>query len=120
MLLLSVVATKLIIFWQVKQLIHKNGTYIHNMGRKDATLLLQLCIVKKNKRAMDDGITIPEGLIVDEVVQYIANRHHISVKDLLDDYTAQEISCVGLLEVNEMNIIRDLIQMYQTNIKIMK
>ena len=38
---------------------------------------------------MDDGITIPEGLIVDEVVQYIANRHHISVKDLLDDYTAQ-------------------------------
>ena len=69
---------------------------------------------------MDDGITIPEGLIVDEVVQYIANRHHISVKDLLYDYTTQEISCVGLLEVNEMNIIRDLIQMYQTNIKIMK
>ena len=69
---------------------------------------------------MDDGVTIPEGLIVDEVVQYIANRHHISVKDLLDDYTTQEFSCVGLLEVNEMNIIRDLIQMYQTNIKIMK
>ena len=48
---------------------------------------------------MDDGITIPEALIVDEVVQYIANRHHISVNDLL-------------LEVNEVNIIRDLIQMY--------
>ena len=70
---------------------------------------------------MDDGITIPEGLIVDEVVQYIANRHHISVKDLLDDYTTQQkIARVGFLEVNEMNIIRDLIQMYQTNIKIMK
>ena len=69
---------------------------------------------------MDDGVTIPEGLIVDEVVQYIANRHHISVKDLLDDYTTQEIARVGFLEVNEMNIIRDLIQMYQTNIKIMK
>lgn len=61
---------------------------------------------------MDDGITIPEGLIVDEVVQYIASRHHISVKDLLDDYTTQEIARVGFLEVNEMNIIRDLIQMY--------
>ena len=67
-----------------------------------------------------NGITIPEELIADEVVQYIANRHHISVKDLLDDYTTQEISCAGLPEVNEMNIIRDLIQMYQTNIKIMK
>ena len=66
---------------------------------------------------MDDGITIPEGLIVDEVVQYIANRHHISVKDLLDDYTAQEFSCVGLLEVNEMNIIRDLIQMIRQEAK---
>ena len=61
---------------------------------------------------MDDEITIPEGLIVDEVVQYIANRHHMSVKDLLDDYTTQEIARVGFLEVNEMNIIRDLIQMY--------
>ena len=69
---------------------------------------------------MDDEITIPEELIADEVVQYIAHRHHISVKDLLDDYTTQEISCVGLLEANEVNIIRDLIQMYQTNIKIMK
>ena len=44
----------------------------------------------------------------------------MSVKDLLDDYTSQEIARVGLLEVNEVNIIRDLIQMYQTNIKIMK
>ena len=61
---------------------------------------------------MDDGVTIPEGLIVDEVVQYIANRHHISVNDLLDDFTTQEIARVGLLEVNEVNIIRDLIQMY--------
>ena len=61
---------------------------------------------------MDDGIIIPEALIVDEVVQYIANRHHISVNDLLDDFTTQEIACVGLLEVNEVNIIRDLIQMY--------
>ena len=49
MLLLSVVATKLIIFLQVKQLIRKNGTYLHNMGRKDATLLLQFCIVKRIK-----------------------------------------------------------------------
>ena len=69
---------------------------------------------------MDDGITIPKALIVDEVVQYIANRHHISVNDLLDDFTTQEIARVVLLEVNEVNIIRDLIQMYQTNIKIMK
>ena len=61
---------------------------------------------------MDDGIIIPEALIVDEVVQYIANRHHISVNDLLDDFTTQEISRVGLLEVNEMNLIQDLIQMY--------
>lgn len=61
---------------------------------------------------MDDGITIPEALIIDEVVQYIANRHHISVNDLLDDFTTQEIARVGLLEANEMNLIRDLIQMY--------
>ena len=61
---------------------------------------------------MDDGIIIPEALIVDEVVQYIANRHHISVNDLLDDFTTQEIARVGLLEANEMNLIRDLIQMY--------
>lgn len=61
---------------------------------------------------MDDGITIPEALIVDEVVQYIANRHHISVNDLLDDFTTQEIGRVGLLEANEINLIRDLIQMY--------
>lgn len=61
---------------------------------------------------MDDGITIPKALIVDEVVQYIANRHHISVNDLLDDFTTQEIARVGLLEANEMNLIRDLIQMY--------
>lgn len=61
---------------------------------------------------MDDGITIPEALIVDEVVQYIANRHHISVNDLLDDFTTQEIARVGLLEANEVNLIRDLIQMY--------
>ena len=61
---------------------------------------------------MYDGIIIPEALIVDEVVQYIANRHHISVNDLLDDFTTQEIARVGLLEVNEVNIIRDLIHMY--------
>ena len=61
---------------------------------------------------MDDGATIPEALIVDEVVQYIANRHHISVNDLLDDFTTQEIARVGLLEVNEVNLIQDLIQMY--------
>ncbi len=61
---------------------------------------------------MDDGIIIPEALIVDEVVQFIANRHHISVNDLLDDFTTQEIARVGLLEANEMNLIRDLIQMY--------
>ena len=61
---------------------------------------------------MDDGATIPEALIIDEVVQYIANRHHISVNDLLDDFTTQEIARVGLLEANEMNLIRDLIQMY--------
>ena len=61
---------------------------------------------------MDDGATIPEALIIDEVVQYIANRHHISVNDLLDDFTTQEIARVGLLEVNEVNLIQDLIQMY--------
>ena len=61
---------------------------------------------------MDDGIIIPEALIVDEVVQFIANRHHISVNDLLDDFTTQEIARVGLLEVNEVNLIQDLIQMY--------
>ncbi len=61
---------------------------------------------------MDDGIIIPEALIVDEVVQFIANRHHISVNDLLDNFTTQEIARVGLLEANEMNLIRDLIQMY--------
>ena len=61
---------------------------------------------------MDDGIIIPAALIVDEVVQYIANRHHISVNDLLDDFTTQEIARVGLLEVNEVNLIQDLIQMY--------
>ena len=61
---------------------------------------------------MDDGIIIPEALIVDEVVQYIANRHHISVNDLLDDFTTQEIARVGLLEVNEVNLIQDLIQIY--------
>ena len=56
-----------------------------------------------------------EELLDDEVIQYIAHRHHATGNDGVD--RCVEGDCMKVkLEDNEKNIIRDLIRMYN-NIK---
>lgn len=56
-----------------------------------------------------------EGLLDDEVIQYIAHRHHTTADDVVSSCIAGDCMKVNH-EDNEKNIIRDLIRMYN-NIK---
>ena len=52
-----------------------------------------------------------EDLLDDEVIQYIAHRHHATADDVVDSTIKDD--CIKVyLEDNEKNIIRDLIRMY--------
>ena len=52
-----------------------------------------------------------EDLLDDEVIQYIAHRHHATADDVVDSTIKDD--CIKVyLEDNEKNIIHDLIRMY--------
>ena len=55
-----------------------------------------------------------EDLLDDEVIQYIAHRHHATADDVVSSCVAEDCNKVNL-EENEKNIIRDLIRMYNYN-----
>lgn len=52
-----------------------------------------------------------EEVLGDEVIQYIAKRHHVTVGDVMDSFIESGKPKVNL-EDNEKNIIRDLISLY--------
>lgn len=57
---------------------------------------------------------IKEEILDDEVIQYIAHRHHATADEVADSVTRGDCMKVNL-EENEKNIIRDLIRMYNQN-----
>ena len=60
---------------------------------------------------MDTNIKNKKEVLDDEVIQYIAHRHHATADDVVD--CAIKDDCIKVyLEDNEKNIIRDLIRMY--------
>lgn len=54
------------------------------------------------------------GILSDDVVQYISDRHHMSPQDLIDSIMAEDGRATGCVVVddNEYRIIRDLIRIY--------
>ena len=64
---------------------------------------------------MDINIKNKKEVMDDEVIQYIAHRHHTTANDVVDSCVEGDCMKVNL-EDNEKNIIRDLIRMYN-NIK---
>ena len=64
---------------------------------------------------MEENSGNKEELLDDEVIQYIAHRHHATADDVVSSCIAGACMKVNL-EDNEKNIIRDLIRMYN-NIK---
>ena len=63
---------------------------------------------------MDINTYIRKELLDDEVIQYIARRHHITADDVVNSVIADDCIKVNL-EDNENNIICDLIRMYNNN-----
>lgn len=63
---------------------------------------------------MDRKTSTPEKLLYDEVVQYIAHRHHVTAGEVIDSFIRDGRPKVDL-ENNEINILRDLIRMYNHN-----
>ena len=60
---------------------------------------------------MDINIKNKKEVLDDEVIQYIAHRHHPTADDVVNSVIADD--CIKVyLEDNEKNIIRDLIRMY--------
>lgn len=56
-------------------------------------------------------MNIEEQLSQDEVVRYIADRHHQSVQDVISRFLpAENLSQESALEENEKEIIRELIR----------
>lgn len=62
---------------------------------------------------MDIKTNTKEELLGDEVIQYIAHRHHATADDVIE--TIINGNPKVALEYNEKNIIRDLICMYNNN-----
>ncbi|MGN0048329.1 MAG: hypothetical protein ACI37U_05515 [Bacteroides sp.] len=62
---------------------------------------------------MDNRTNITEEILDDEVVEYIAHRHHATADDVIESVIGGSLKVD--LEENEITIIRDLIRMY--NIK---
>ncbi|MGM9697281.1 MAG: hypothetical protein ACI3Y0_01365 [Prevotella sp.] len=60
---------------------------------------------------MDINIKNKKEVLDDEVIQYIAHRHHATADDVVSSCVAEDCNKVNL-EENEKNIIRDLIRMY--------
>ena len=57
-----------------------------------------------------------EKVYEDDVVRYIANRHHIKPKDVIKPFLqAEETECLTVLEENENEIIRELIRRSNEN-----
>lgn len=69
---------------------------------------------KYNITKMDINTSIKKELLDDEVIQYIAHRHHVTADDVVDSVIAGDCIKVNL-EDNENNIICDLIRMYYNN-----
>lgn len=59
---------------------------------------------------MDNRTNIAAEILDDEVVQYIAHRHHATADDVIESIIKGSPKVD--LEENEKNIIRDLIRMY--------
>ena len=60
---------------------------------------------------MDINIKNKKEVLDDEVIQYIAHRHHATADDVVNSVIADD--CIKVyLEDNEKNIIRDLIRMF--------
>lgn len=52
-------------------------------------------------------------LLSDEAVAFIADRHHLSPKEVIDNCLYPQNKSVAQLEENEIQIISDLITMYK-------
>lgn len=52
-------------------------------------------------------------LLSDEAVAFIAERHQLSPKEVIDNCLFQKNKSVAQLEENEIQIISDLITMYK-------
>ena len=61
--------------------------------------------------ASNDSIN---GILSDDVVQYISDRHHVSPQDLIDSIRAEDGRAAGraVVDDNEYRIIRNLIRIY--------
>lgn len=61
---------------------------------------------------------LPDEILSDDVVQFISERHHTSAQSIIDSYAAQgaeqepQGKAAVSLEDNEVQIIHDLIDMY--------
>ena len=62
---------------------------------------------------MDIHTDIEKELLNDEVIQYIASRHHVTATDVIETIINNHPEVD--LEDNEKIIIRDLISMYNHN-----
>ena len=60
---------------------------------------------------MEKRMKIPEQLYDDEVVQYIAHRHHLTTQEIIAWFLPSEKNIqASCLEDNEIEIIRELIK----------
>lgn len=66
-----------------------------------------------NNGIIDNRTNITEDIKADEVIRYIAHRHHATADDVIKSVIGNRPKVD--LEENEINIIRDLMRMY--NIK---
>lgn len=57
------------------------------------------------------------GILSDEVVQYISDRHHVAPQDLIDSIKSGDGRLLGrvVIDDNEYRIIHDLLSMYNIN-----
>ena len=81
----------------------------------DSLFMRTFAPIKIKKSTMEIKSSYKEGLLDDEVIQYIAHRHHATANDVVDSCIEGDCMKVNL-EDNEKNIIHDLIRMYN-NIK---
>lgn len=57
------------------------------------------------------------GILSDEVVQYISDRHRVAPQDLIDSIKSEDDRLLGrvVIDDNEYRIIHDLLSMYNIN-----
>ena len=83
-------------------------------GRRKSTDGAARVMSNYNITKMDINTNIKKELLDDEVIQYIAHRHHVTADDVVDSVIDGDRIKVNL-EDNENNIICDLIRMYNNN-----